>query len=1031
MTIMNQIRFNWSRLGINRKFNLAFALLFCCMLLISATAYFSFLSIHRAEEDIRKSTEIGQQVLEMDRGMERARRLLNDFFIHNQRIGLQRAHEQYAQPSVRQISRVILISSALKNNLAGSTVDERSSINETDINLYLASAKRFADTSIEAVELISRRTAPERGLEARIKRFGMTLKKALEQDHPLRDIHIQAASYYKEYLLKRKRSLMQSVFNTNALLRDAVAQDAALPEEQKNRIFNLIDSCRVLTEELLAVDLKINEKMRDFSLQEQTVTPVSNALVEATRTEVEHARQRIDHVYRLAGFIILIIALLGMLAMLGIARLLHNTITKNILRLTESARAFGQGNMEVRARESSQDELGQLARIFNTMAAHVQDLMDNLEHKVARRTAELAESEERFRLLVRDLPKIAVQGYDHERRVVYWNRASEELYGYSEHQALGEKLEELIIPEHMQEDVRRAIGNWYENDVPIPSSEVTHRHRDGSPVPAYSSHVMLVNSRGEKTMFFVDVDLADLKQAQAMEQKSESFYRRLFDHSSSGVAVYEAIDDGRDFIFKDFNPAAEKMDGLSRAELMGRKITEVYPGIEEFGLLDVFRRVWQTGEPALHPLAHYKDSRIQAWRENRVYKLPSGEVVTVFEDMTRQKQVEEEKQAVEIRLQRAKKMEAIGLMAGGVAHDLNNILSGIIGYPELLLLKLPEDSELRPPIRAIQESGERAAAVVADLLTVARGVAEARVVVGLNTLVTEYLDSPEYHHLRDLHSQVQFKIGLADNLPDMYCSPVHIKKCIMNLVMNAAEAIETAGNVTLKSASIVPDSQLAKNHDLKQVEYVVLTVTDTGSGIPQENIDHIFEPFYTKKVMGRSGTGLGLAVVWNTVKEHEGAVTVVSNEQGTSFTLFFPAADTDIAEQIPSRKASIKGNGQKILIVDDESHLLDIAGAMLKHLGYDVTCMNSGEKAVEHLKSRQADLVILDMLMEPGLNGRQTYEQIIKIHPGQKAIIVSGFSENEEVQAALRSGAGGFIKKPYSMEELGLAVRKVLKKPFS
>ncbi len=1028
---MKTIGRSWSKLGINQKFNLAFALLFSFLLLIPATAYLSFLSIHRAEEDIRKSTEIGQQVLEMDRGMERARRLLNDFFIHNQRIGLQKAHERYAQPSVHQISRVILISSALKNNLARSTVDERSSINETDINLYLASAKRFADTSIEAVELISQRAAPKRGLEARIQELGMRLKNILNEHHPLRDIQLQASSYYTEYLLKRQRSLMQSVFNTNAVLRDAAAQDATLSDEQKNRIFNLIDSCRILTEELLAVDLKIKEKMRDFSLQEQVVTPVSNALVEATRTEVEQARQRIDHVYRLAGYIILIIALLGMLAMLAIARVLHNTITKNILLLTESARAFGQGNMAARARESSKDELGQLARIFNTMADHVRDLIDNLEHKVAQRTAELTESEERFRLLVRDLPKIAVQGYDHRRRVVYWNRASEELYGYSENEALGEKIDELIIPEALQKEARQAIDNWYENDVRIPSSEVTHRHKDGSPVPTYSSHVMLVSSQGKKTMFCIDVDLADLKQAQAMERISESFYRRLFEHSSSGVAVYEAVDNGHDFIFRDFNSAAEKMDRISRDNVIGRTVTEVFPGIEEFGLLDVFRRVRQTGEPALHPLAYYKDSRIQAWRENRVYKLPTGEIVAVYEDMSRHKQVEEEKQAVEIRLQRAKKMEAIGLMAGGVAHDLNNILSGIIGYPELLLLQLPEDSELRGPIKAIQESGERAAAVVADLLTVARGVAEARVVVGLNTLIAEYLDSPEYHHLRDLHPQVRFHTEVADNLPDIYCSPIHIKKCIMNLVMNAAEAIEETGDVTLETTTIIPSAQWSADHDLEEREYVVLTVTDTGSGILQENIDHIFEPFYTKKVMGRSGTGLGLAVVWNTVREHEGAVTVASSEQGTCFKLFFPAVDVGITTRIPPRKVPIEGNGEKILVVDDEPHLLNIAAEMLEHLGYNATCMNSGEKAVDYLKSRQADLVILDMLMEPGLNGRQTYEQIIKIHPGQKALIVSGFSENEEVQAALRSGAGGFIKKPYSIKELGLAVRQVLKTPSS
>lgn len=1027
---MNSIGRGWSRLGINKKFNFAFALLFSFMLMVSATAYLSFLSIHRAEEDIRRSTEIRQQILEMDRGMERARRLLNDFFIHYPRIGLQKAHEQYAQPSVRRIARVILISSALKNNLSRSTVGRRATgISEIDINLFLASARRFADTSIEAVELITRRAAPESGLEPRIQSISLRMKMILRQDHALLDMHLQANSFFQEYLLKRQRSLMQSLFNANALFREALVQKTTLAREQKNRVLELISSCRALIEELLEVDLKIREKMQDFSLQEQTLTPVSNALVEAAGQEVEQARQRIVHVYRGAGFIILTIAFMGMLATLGIARVLHSSITKKILALTESARAFGQGNRTVRARESGEDELGQLARIFNTMADHVQDLVDNLEDKVTRRTAELVKSEERFRLLVRDLPNIAVQGYDHRRRVVYWNRASEDLYGYSEDEALGRELDELIIPEEMREEVRLAIDNWYENGVPISSSEITHRHKDGSPVPTYSSHVMLESSSGEKTMFCIDVDLSDLKQAQAMGRRSESFYRRLFDYSSSGVAVYEAVDDGRDFIFKDFNPAAEKMEGISRDELIGRRVTEIFPGVGEFGLLDVLRRVRQTGEPILHPLAQYKDRRIQAWRENRVYKLSTGEVVAVYEDKTRQKQVEEEKQAAEIRLQRAKKMEAIGLMAGGVAHDLNNILSGIIGYPEILMLQLPEDSELRGPIKAIQDSGERAAAVVADLLTVARGVAEARVIVGLNTLVTEYLDSPEYHHLRDLHPQVGFHPELAVNLPDLCCSPVHIKKCIMNLVMNAAEAIKETGSVRLETSAIVPDHQWCKEHGLKETEYIVLTVTDTGTGIPQENIDHIFEPFYTKKVMGRSGTGLGLAVVWNTVREHEGAVTVTSSEQGTTFQLFFPVADSGSTDQVPAPKAPIKGNGETILIVDDEPHLLDIAGSMLKHLGYDVICMDSGEEAVEYLKNHRADLVIPDMLMEPGLNGRQTYEQIIKTHPGQRAIIVSGFSENEEVQAALRAGAGGFLKKPCSMEELGLAVRQALKKP--
>jgi len=1001
------------------------------MLLIAATAYLSYLSIRSAEEDIRRSSKIGQEVLEMDRGMERARRLLGDFFMHHQTIGLQKAHEQYAQPCVRQIAQVISISSELKENLFASPFSNDSRIQQIDVNLYLASAKRFADTSIEAVELISKRAAPERGLEGQMQVLARQVEEALQGVHALQDAYLKANSFCRQYLLSRQRFHMQSAFNSLVSLRYALADEESLSPPEKERILTLFDSWSGLAEELLAVDLELAGKRRDFSIQEQIVTPVSTALIEASRLEEIQAKQHIDRVYSLASVIILSIALLAVLTMLTIARLLDNTITRNLLSLTESARELGKGNMDVRAREESEDELGQLARIFNSMAAHLKDLVENLERNVAQRTAELSESEARFRHIVSDLPKIAVQGYDSQRRVIYWNRASETTYGYSAAEAGGKKLEELIIPESMQEEVVSAIRNWYENNISMLASELTLRHKDGSAVTVYSSHVMLVNSQGEKTMYCVDLDLADLKRAQAKEQKSESFYRQLFDHSSSGVAVFEAVAEGQDFIFKDLNHAGEEIEGVSCEEVLGRRLSEVLPDVEAFGLLDVFRRVWQTGEPSHHPVSYYKDGKIEGWRENKVYKLPSGEVVTVYDDITSQKQVEEEKLAVEKSLQWAKKMEAIGLMAGGVAHDLNNILSGIIGYPELLLLQLPEESELRPPIKAIQESGERAAMVVADLLTVARGVVSTRIAASLNTLVREYFDSPECRQLYALYPQITWHQILADELADISCSPVHIKKCIMNLVTNAAEAIEGAGSVTLTTSSRVPDLQWARENGLEEGHYVVLSVTDTGSGIPQKNIEHIFEPFFTKKVMGRSGTGLGLAVVWNTVQEHVGTIMVTSSDQGTTFELFFPAVAGGVATEakVPGQKRQT-GSGETILVVDDEPQLLDIAASMLTVLGYVVVCVSSGEEAVAYMEDHDADLLLLDMLMEPGINGRQTYEQILQLHPGQKAIVVSGFAENEEIKATLQLGAAVFVKKPYSMEELGQAVQKGLNSEF-
>ncbi|MCI5211131.1 MAG: PAS domain S-box protein, partial [Candidatus Electrothrix sp. ATG2] len=236
-------------------------------------------------------------------------------------------------------------------------------------------------------------------------------------------------------------------------------------------------------------------------------------------------------------------------------------------------------------------------------------------------------------------------------------------------------------------------------------------------------------------------------------------------------------------------------------------------------------------------------------------------------DINDRKQDEEEKKKLEKELHQSQRLESIGLLAGGVAHDLNNILSGIIGYPELLLLDLPQESKLREPIEAIHESGQRAAAVVADLLTVARGAASTREVHSLNSLVLEYLRSPECEKLKSLYPNIIFRHQLEAAQPAVLCSPVHVKKCLMNLVTNAAEAfgVYAEGTVILTTLNHLVDGPTNTYH-MEKGEYVVLNVQDNGPGIPQKDLEHIFEPFYTKKIMGRSGTGLGLTVVWNTMR---------------------------------------------------------------------------------------------------------------------------------------------------------------------
>ncbi|MEN8258704.1 MAG: response regulator [Thermodesulfobacteriota bacterium] len=512
-------------------------------------------------------------------------------------------------------------------------------------------------------------------------------------------------------------------------------------------------------------------------------------------------------------------------------------------------------------------------------------------------------SESRFRILVHDLPNIAVQGYDKNRKVVLWNKGSELLYGYSQEEALGQSLEDLIIPEEMRSNVISSINGWIDLGVPIPASELTMRHKDGSAVPVFSSHTLTHKLKDEPELYCVDVDLKELKDAQAKQTLMEQ------------------------------------------------------------------------------------------------------------------------------QLGRAHKMEALGLMAGGVAHDLNNILSGIVSYPELLLMQLPPKSPMRKSLETIKESGTRAAAVVTDLLTVARGVAKTTEIANLNNFITTYLNSAEYYELGRRHPHIEIISHLQTDLKNIRCSGVHIMKVITNLMNNAAEAIREEGVITINTSMVTVEDFFALEHDIEPGEYCLLFICDNGPGIGQEDLDRIFEPFFTKKIMGRSGTGLGLAVVWNTMKDHGGVVIAESSEQGCCFNLYFPACDEGLPLSGHEEDlADYQGNGEAILIVDDEKQQRVIAERVLSLMGYQPCTATSGEEAIDYLQSHQVDLVVLDMIMDPGINGKETYAQILKLHPNQKAIIASGFSQSDEVNETLAMGAGQYIKKPYTMAQLGHAVKRELLK---
>ena len=287
---------------------------------------------------------------------------------------------------------------------------------------------------------------------------------------------------------------------------------------------------------------------------------------------------------------------------------------------------------------------------------------------------------------------------------------------------------------------------------------------------------------------------------------------------------------------------------------------------------------------------------------------------------------------------------------------------------------------------------------------------------------------PEHEKLSAVHPRVYFECDMEDTLLNVMGSPVHLSKTLMNLVSNAAEAMPDGGVVTVSTANRYIDRPIRGYEELKEGEYVALTVSDTGTGISREDRERIFEPFYTKKVMGRSGTGLGLAVVWGTVKDHKGYIDLKSKMgEGSVFVLYFPVGRKVSAKiEASTEMADWNGNGESILVVDDIPEQREIAAMILRNLGYHVATVASGEQAVTALKEKPVDLLILDMIMDPGMDGLETYRKVLEFLPSQKAIIVSGFSETDRVREAQRLGAGDYVKKPYLLRTIGQAIRKEL-----
>jgi len=641
-----------------------------------------------------------------------------------------------------------------------------------------------------------------------------------------------------------------------------------------------------------------------------------------------------------------------------------------------------------------------------------------------RAVAALQESERKYRRIFEN----SVVGFFQstpEGRFISVNPAFAKMLRYDSPEDLIATISDIATQYYVDPGDRRRYQQVLQQDGRVDGFEFMVRCKDRSTIWVSNSTRAYFDETG-KVLHYEGVvsDITERKQAEQALRESEQRFRELFDNMSSGVAIYDSPDNGKSFVFKDLNASGLASAQKKKNEIVGRDVREVFPGVESLGLFDVFKRVWQTGKSEHHPNSIYQDGRIELWVENYVCKLPSGELVAIYEDTTARRQAEEAKEKLERLVLQNQKIESIGNLAGGVAHDFNNILYPIVGMAELLLDDLPPGSIERENAYEILKAGKRGRDLVRQILAFSRQSKREMMPVRIQQILKEVirLGRSTIPSNIEIEQDIQIDCGLV------MADPTQIHQVAMNLITNAYHAVEqTGGKITVRLQE--RDLGTADNGQtsLKPDRYARLSIADTGCGIDPTVMDKIFEPYFTTKGPGK-GTGLGLSVVHGIIKEHGGDIKVTSQVgKGSTFDVFFPLVKKHAQIAISENGAESKGGAESILLVDDEASIVRLEKQMLERLGYRVVSRISSQDALDAFKANpdKYDLVITDMNM-PNMTGDQLAKALIAIRSDLPVIICTGFSEKIDQETAVSIGISGFLMKPIVKSEMAQMVRKAL-----
>lgn len=688
---------------------------------------------------------------------------------------------------------------------------------------------------------------------------------------------------------------------------------------------------------------------------------------------------------------------------------------RSVLAFPIRSRDGVSGVMEFFSPEMRRPDV-ELLQMLSNIGSQIGQFIDRKESEKA-----LRESETRKRAILESALDCMIT-IDHEGKILEFNPAAERTFGYSRGELIGRSMADRLIPPHLRDRHREAFSRYLETQegsILNRRIETTGMRADGTEFPV---ELTIIRIPLEGPPVFQGF-LRDITERKRMEEALAAEKERLaVTLASIGDGVIATDVHGR-VIF--INKTAEELTGWSQEETIGRWLPEVFQIVHEKSRThceNPVEKVLATGNIvalANHTVLIAKDGKEHAIADSGApIRNREGEVigvVLVFRDVTEKQRMEEE-------LLRASTLESVGLLAGGVAHDFNNILTAILGNVSLAMLLLDEKSEAYERLAQAEKASMRARDLAQQFLTFAKGGVPIKKTASLIDLL---YDSSSFV-VRG--SNVRCEFSIQEGLWPVEIDEGQISQVIHNLILNAQQAMLEGGIIKIGAENRTINE--VKGLPLRQGDYVYITIQDFGIGIPKESLSKIFDPYFTTKQMG---SGLGLSTSYSIIKKHDGHITVDSElGKGSTFSIYLPAFPN---AAVPEGKEIIEVNsliGQgKILVMDDEQIIRDVFQEMLRRLGYEGVSARDGAEAVALYRQakesqRPFDAVIMDLTVPGGLGGKEAILKLREIDPEVRAIVSSGYSNDPLSDTFMKHGFSDFIAKPFKLEDLGKALKRVI-----